>query len=53
MVKHSMETGHPPVCMKEFHILIKVFDYYKFKRKVCQALLVKNNNQHYMLKSTQ
>ena len=40
MVKHSMDTGHPPICMKYFQILTKGFKHCKFKRKICQALLI-------------
>ena len=33
MVKHSIGTGHVPVCMKDIQILTKGFNYCKFKRK--------------------
>ena len=46
MVKHSMDTGHPPVCKKDFQILAKGFNHRKFKRKICEALLIKNINLH-------
>ena len=46
IVKHSMETGHPPVYMKDFQILTKRFSHCQFKRKICEALLIKNMNQH-------
>ena len=35
IVKHSMDTGHPPVCMKDFQVLTKGFSHWKFKRKIC------------------
>ena len=41
MVKHGIGTGHPPVCMKEFQILKKGLNRCKFKRKICEALLIK------------
>ena len=41
MVKHSMDTGHPPVCTKDFQILTKGYNHCKFKRKICEALLIK------------
>ena len=43
IVKHSMDTGHPPVCIKDFQILTKGFSYCKFKRKICAALLIKKH----------
>ena len=43
IVKHSMGTGRPPVCMKDFQILTKWFKHCKFKRKICQALLIKRH----------
>ena len=43
MVKCSMDTGHPSVCMKDFQILRKRFNYWKFKRKICEALLLKKH----------
>ena len=43
MVKHNMDTGHPPVCMKDFQILTKRFNHCKFKRKICEALLIKRH----------
>ena len=36
-----METGHPPACMKDLKILTKGFSHCKFKRKMCEALLIK------------
>ena len=36
-----MDTGQPPVCMKDFQILTKGFSHCKFKRKICEALLIK------------
>ena len=41
IVKRSMDTCHPPVCIKDFLILTKGFSHYKFKRKICEALLIK------------
>ena len=35
IVKHSMDTGQPPVCMKDFQVLTKGFSHWKFKRKIC------------------
>ena len=43
MIKHSMDTGHPPVCVKDFQILPKGFNHCKFKRKICEALLIKKH----------
>ena len=43
IVKHSMDTGHPPVCMKDFQILTKGFNHCKFKRKICDPLLIKKH----------
>ena len=43
MVKHSMDTGYPPVCMKDFQILTNGFNQCKFKRKICPALLIKKH----------
>ena len=43
MVKHSMDTGHPPICMKDFQILTKGFNHCKFKRKICEALVIKKH----------
>ena len=40
--KHSIDTGHPPVCKKDFHAITKGFNHFKFKRKICEALLMKN-----------
>ena len=34
LVKHSMVTGHPLVCMKHFQILINGFNHCTFKRKI-------------------
>ena len=45
MVKHSMDKGHPPVCMKDFQILTKGFNHIKFKRKICEVLLIKIHRQ--------
>ena len=44
MVKHSMGTGRPPVCMKDFQILTKGFNHCKFKRKICKTLLIKKHS---------
>ena len=38
-----MNTGRPPVCMKAFQILTKVFNHCKFKRKICEALPIKKH----------
>ena len=43
MVKHSMDTGCPPVRRKDIQILIKGFKHCKFKRKICKALLIKKH----------
>ena len=43
MVKHSMDTGHPPLCMKDFQILTMGFNYCKFKRKIYKALFTKKH----------
>ena len=43
MVKHSMDTDHPPVCMKDFQVITKEFKHCKFKRKICKALLIKKH----------
>ena len=42
MVKHSMDTSHPLVCMKVFQILTK-FNHCKFKRKICEVLLIEKH----------
>ena len=34
MFKHSIDSGHPPVCMKSFKILTKGFNHCKFKNKI-------------------
>ena len=43
MVKHSMDTSHPPLCMKDFQILTMGFNYCKFKRKIYKALFIKKH----------
>ena len=43
MVKHSMDTGCPPVCRKDFQISTKGYKHCKFKRKKCKVLLIKNH----------
>ena len=43
MVKHSTDIGHPPVYMKDFQILTKGFNHCKFKRKICETLLIKKH----------
>ena len=43
MVKHNMDTGHPPVCMKDFQILTKRFNHCKFMRKICKKFLIKKH----------
>ena len=45
MVKHSMDIGHPPVCVIDFQILTKGFSHCKFKRNKCKALLIINISQ--------
>ena len=41
MVNNNIDTGHPPVCMKDFQILTKRFNHCKFMRKICKELLIK------------
>ena len=41
IVRHSMDTGHPPVCIKDFQILTKGFNHCKFESKICIPLLIK------------
>ena len=43
MFKHSMDTDHPLVCMKDFQILTEGFNHCKFKRKICKALPIKKH----------
>ena len=43
MVKHSMDTGHLPKCIKDFQILTKEINHSKFKRNICHALLIKKH----------
>ena len=42
LVKHSMNTDHPTVYMKNVQILTKGFNHCKFK-KICEALLIKEH----------
>ena len=38
-----MDTGHPPVSMKDFRMLTKGFNHRKVKRKICEVLLIKEH----------
>ena len=42
LVKHSIESGHDPVCHGNFRILDKGYNN-TFKRKVAEALLIKKH----------
>ena len=42
LVKHSIESGHDPVCDGNFRILDKGYNN-TFKRKVAEALLIKKH----------
>ena len=43
LVKHSIESGHDPECHGNFRILDKGYNN-TFKRKVAEAILIKNIN---------
>ena len=38
-----MDTGHSLVSMENFQILTKGFNHCKFKRKICEAFLIKKH----------
>ena len=42
LIKHSIESGHDPVCHANFKILDKGYSN-TFKRKVAEALLIKKH----------
>ena len=41
MVQHNLQSGHPSVSLNEFEILGKGFNNNRMKRKISEALLVK------------
>ena len=40
-LKHTYESGHKAVSIKDFKVLKKVFKNHKMKRKISEALLIK------------
>ena len=43
MFKHSIEANHPGVTLDDFRIIGKGFRHRKFKRKIAEALFIKEN----------
>ena len=41
MLRHTLQSGHPSVSLNEFKILGKSFSNNRVKRKISEALLIK------------
>ena len=41
MLRHTLQSGHPPVSLNDFKVLVKGFKNNRTKRKISEALLIK------------